>query len=97
MFLISLQPQQHQKFSVSLGGQSCVISIEQHDEHLYLSLIADNKVIVQNALCLNNVKIIRYKYLGFNGDIYFYDTQGDSNPNYKELGSRFLLYYDEDL
>lgn len=93
MLTISLKQQKEQQFSVSLGGQQCVIKLEQRESGLYLSLTADNKVIVQNVICLNSVYLIRYQYLGFIGDLFFYDTQGTDNPNYSELSTRFLLYY----
>lgn len=96
MQVISLENKKHQIVSVTLGGQNCVITLSQNDENMFLSLSIDEKSIVKNVLCLNDVKLIRYKYLGFIGDLFFDDNQGNDNPNYTGLSDRFLLYYDGD-
>lgn len=48
---------------------------------------------MQGVLCLNCIYLVRYKYLGFKGDLIFVDTKGDSDPVYDEIGTRFKLYY----
>jgi len=32
-------------------------------------------------------------YIALSGNLVFYDMQGTSNPEYTELGSRYLLFY----
>ena len=44
-------------------------------------------------LCENLNVIVRDAYLGFIGDLAFYDTQGDTAPVYTGLGSRYVLEY----
>ncbi|XKM12652.1 hypothetical protein RCS94_06395 [Orbaceae bacterium ac157xtp] len=96
MLAISTEKKKEQSFKVNLNGQHCMISLSQKDTGLYLSLHVDEKPVVLNVLCLNTVKLIRYKYLGFLGDLFFYDTQGDDKPSYDGLNDRFLLYYKEE-
>ncbi|MHA8126950.1 phage baseplate plug family protein [Klebsiella pneumoniae] len=47
----------------------------------------------QGVLCLNCVYLVRYKYLGFSGDLVFVDSKGTADPYYDEIGTRFKLYY----
>ncbi|HHS9880596.1 TPA: phage baseplate plug family protein [Klebsiella aerogenes] len=90
---ISLQARTSQIFTVDLNGQNCQIRIIQRSTGVYLDLYVNNAPIVQGVICLNALKLIRYSYLGFSGDLVFVDTQGDADPAYDELGSRFKLYY----
>ena len=56
-------------------------------------LYVDDKPIFQGVLCLNCVYLVRYKYLGFSGDLVFVDSKGTADPYYDEIGTRFKLYY----
>ncbi|WP_425333611.1 hypothetical protein [Escherichia coli] len=40
--------------------------------------------------------MVRYSYLGFKGDLIFIDNDGESDPRWEGLGSRYLLYYIEE-
>ncbi|MGV1221569.1 phage baseplate plug family protein [Klebsiella pneumoniae] len=42
---------------------------------------------------MNCVYLVRYKYLGFSGDLVFVDSKGTADPYYDEIGTRFKLYY----
>ena len=44
-------------------------------------------------LCLNLVGLVRSAYLGFIGQLAFFDTQGTSDPDYSGLGTRYQLVY----
>lgn len=96
---ITLQAQTSQKFTVDLNGQSCQIRIVQRSTGVYLDLYVNNAPVVLGVLCMNCVKLVRYSYLGFSGDLVIVDTQGETDPSYGELGSRYRLYYltQEDL
>ena len=63
------------------------------DLRFYIDLYVDDAAIMQGVLCLNCIYLVRYKYLGFKGDLIFVDTKGDSDPVYDEIGTRFKLYY----
>jgi hypothetical protein len=60
---------------------------------VYLDLYVANVLIVGGVRCMNGVAIVRYDYLGFTGDLAFYDTQGATDPVYTGLGGRYVLAY----
>ena len=90
---ITLAPVPAQAVSVSLGGQTCQINVYQKRTGLYLDLGVNNVPIIYGVLCLNANLIVRDAYLGFVGDLIFYDTQGSNDPDYTGLGGRFQLLY----
>ncbi|WP_430795395.1 phage baseplate plug family protein [Achromobacter spanius] len=94
---IPLQPVPSQTLSVVLSGQNCQISVYQKTTGIYLDLEVDNSPIVTTVLCHDRVRLVRSAYLGFFGDLTFVDTQGHADPQYENLGSRFVLAYLEAL
>jgi len=94
---IPLQPVPSQTLSVVLSGQNCQIAVYQKSTGLYLDLDVDNAPIVSTALCHDRVRLVRSVYLGFVGDLAFVDTLGHADPQYEQLGSRFVLAYLEPL
>lgn len=58
-----------------------------------MDLYLNEKPVMQGVVCLNCNKMVRYKYLGFSGDLVFVDTQGANDPVYDEIGTRYKLYY----
>ena len=107
MLIVPVQATPNQTFTVLLAGQSCQISLNtREDGRLYFSLTVDNVTpIVNNVVCENINRLVRYAYLGFIGDFWFIDTQStmdvDGNtvgadPDYTGLGSRFLFEYIEE-
>jgi hypothetical protein len=100
MQIVSLQAVPRQTVQVQLEGQPCTIEVAQFTFGLFLTLLANNALIVASVPCQNANRIVRGLYLGFVGDLCFLDTQGSEDPNYKGLGgagARFqLLYLTED-
>ena len=82
-----------QTVTASLGGQTCQITVYQKRTGLYLDLAVNNAPIIYGVLCLNANLIVRDAYLGFSGDLAFYDTQGAQDPDYTGLGGRYQLAY----
>jgi hypothetical protein len=93
MNVIPLQAIPAQTVNILLAGQNCQISVFQKGEKMYLTLIANSKLLLSSIICRNRVKIVRYPYLGFVGDLVFIDNAGNSDPLYTGLGSRFKLVY----
>lgn len=93
MNVVSLENKKSQSVSVSLDGQDCLIRLIQRESFIYMDLTVNNVPIMQGVPCLYANKIIRYKYLGFSGDLFFLDNQGESDPHYDGLTDRFPLYY----
>lgn len=84
-----------QTLNVTLGGQNCQIAIRQNSTGVYLDLSVANAPVLQSALCLDRVKLVRHKYLGFIGSLAFVDTQGKTDPDYSGFGARYQLVYVE--
>lgn len=93
MLQIPLNATPSQKLNITLGGQYCTIQLQTLSTGLFLSLFVNDLPIVQGFQCVNQCLLVRESYLGFIGDLAFTDTQGDSDPVYTGLGSRFLLLY----
>jgi len=97
MLVVPVQAIPWQVFNVSLDGQPCLISIRSRTTGLFLDLTMNNVQIVAGRLCLNSVRIVRDQYLGFVGDLAFYDTQAvpgiETDPEYAGLGTRWVLMY----
>ena len=82
-----------QSFTILLGQQNCQLNIYQLSTGLYCDLVANNNIIVSTMLCLNLVGLVRGAYLGFAGQLFFYDTQGTNDPDYSGLGGKYKLLY----
>jgi hypothetical protein len=93
MNIIPVQPLPAQTFNTVLGNQNCTISLYQKTTGMYLDLAINEAVVITGALCRDRVKIVRYGYLGFAGDLAFIDTQGAQDPEYQGLGDRWQLVY----
>lgn len=96
MLIVPIQPVPNQTFSCLLGNQSCQITLfTRAAGALFMSLAVNNTPIVDNRICENLNRIVRYSYLGFIGDFWFIDQLGETDPAYAGLGSRYLLEYIE--
>lgn len=93
MQIVPLQAVPSQKVSVTLGGQACLIWVYQRSTGLYLDLSINDAGVIVGALCENRNRIVRSAYLGFAGDLAFLDTQGNDDPSYAGIGTRFSLAY----
>lgn len=90
---IPIQPVPSQRLSAVLAGQNCQIAIYQKAQALFIDINVngvDVAVAVQahDALALNP-----FTYASFSGNLLFIDTQGNDDPSYSGLGSRFVLIY----
>ena len=93
MQIVPLTAVASQTENVLLGNQICQINVYQKTYGMYLDLYVNNALIIGGVVCENRNRIVRYKYLGFIGDLAFNDLQGDENPYYTGLGSRWILLY----
>lgn len=93
MLIVPLIPVPAQRLSVTLAGQICQIKVRQNLTGVYLDLSVNNALVIGGVICQNLNRIVRDVYLGFQGDLSFYDTQGSDDPDYTGFGSRFLLMY----
>jgi hypothetical protein len=93
MQIIPLTAVPSQKLSVMLAGQNCQIAVYQKTTGVYLDLAMNNVPVKSGILCRDRVRLIRYPYLGFVGDLSFFDTQGVTDPAYTGIGARYQLVY----
>jgi hypothetical protein len=93
MLIVPLQPTPNQTLTVLLGNQNCRINVYQKFFGLYLDLTIGATPILAGVICQNANRIVRYAYLGFVGDLAFFDTQGSDDPTFTGLGSRWQLVY----
>jgi hypothetical protein len=103
MLVVPTQPLPNQVLQVVLGGQACTIHIYQKRTGLYLDLAVNDAPVVAGVLCLVGVRLVRSGYLGFAGDLAFFDTRpGDAPPiagtppdevSSAGLGERYFLAY----
>lgn len=82
-----------QTLTVQLGGQSCRVNVRAKSTGLYLDLLVSDVPVVTGVLCHNDVLLVRSPSSGFIGDLYFHDTQGSADPDWRGLGSRFVLIW----
>ena len=91
--MVPLDPVPSQITNIVIAEQSCTIKVYQKFWGVFCDILVNNTPVIQGVLCLNKNYIVRSLYLGFKGDLAFFDTQGESDPTYTGLGSRFLLIY----
>lgn len=96
MQTISIEPKKSQSLSITLAGQLCIIRLIQRESFIYMDLTVNGNPIMQGVPCLYGNKMVGYAYLGFKGDMVFIDNEGQSDPSYEWLGSRYILYYIEE-
>lgn len=93
MLLVPLNPVPSQATQIVLANQACTINVHQRFWGLFCDLLVNNAPIIQGVLALNANYIVRSLYLGFKGDLAFFDMKGTSDPTFTGLGSRFQLFY----
>jgi hypothetical protein len=93
MLSVPIQATPSQTFSVTLGNQNCRINLYQRSTGLYCDLYVNDALIIGGVICLNANVIVRDGYLGFVGDLVFYDLQGGTDPVSTGLGARYILVY----
>lgn len=94
MQIVPAQAIPNQGLQVTLGGQSVALSIYQTNYGLYMNIISNGSPVVYGVLCENVNRIVRDSYLGFTGDMIWYDTTGGgADPIYTGIGTQFILIY----
>lgn len=100
MLSVPLRAVPAQVSNIVLGGQQAVLTVQQKNTGLFINVEIGIREIVGVVLCENLNRIVRDSYLGFRGDLVFFDTAGaGADPYFTGLGSRFILVYltQEDL
>lgn len=107
MLVVPLNPVPSQTLQIVLDGQNCNISVymktgadltdqtlQTPKQQTYMDLSYNGITVTTTALCLDQEQILLDRqYLGFVGDFMFVDTEGNDDPVYTGLGSRWVLLY----
>lgn len=95
IYTIPIIDEPSQKLTLRLGDQAVDIALTMRLGNLYADVRTNGKDVINNRICLNRTPIIKEVFRPFVGELYFEDLQGDENPVYGGLGSRFLLRWIE--
>ncbi|VVD90469.1 hypothetical protein PCO31110_01592 [Pandoraea communis] len=95
MRTVPLQALASQAITIILGGQNCRIKVDQKRTGMFFSLWINNVALVTSVQARDRTLLVRQPYLGFVGDLSFFDTQGTDDPEYQGLGTRWFLNYIE--
>lgn len=83
-----------QTLNIVLGRQKCQLALYQKAALLYCDLSVNSVSIIRSRVCRNNIRLLlSAQYRGFIGDLVITDTQGDTQPDYTGLGSRYVMLY----
>ncbi len=93
MVIVPTQATPNQNFGVSLNSQSTTLHIYQTLYGLFMDVSVGGSLIIGGVICQNLNRIVRDIYLGFSGDLMFLDNEGNDDPYYSGLGSRWSLVY----
>ncbi|NBW08590.1 MAG: hypothetical protein EBR82_11255 [Caulobacteraceae bacterium] len=93
MLTVPLQAVPSQTLAISLDGQPCKIDVVTRGDGLFVNLYVNDALIIAGVAARNRVRVVIDAYLGFIGDLSWLDTEGDEDPTYDGLGSRWQLVY----
>jgi hypothetical protein len=79
--------------TVQLNQQNCNINVYQGIGGLFIDLGINGKLIIGGVIAHDRCKIVRDPYLGFTGDLAFWDSQGTQDPDWTGLNQRYYLGY----
>lgn len=95
IYTIPLQPVPAQQLTCTLSGRSCSFWVRQLSTGLYVDVRVDDQPAIIGAVGFNGLDLIRNPVSPLPGRLFFTDTQGTDDPYYDNLGSRFILQYDD--
>ena len=93
MQTVPLQALPNQTVNIQLNGQSCTLNVYQKSTDMFMDVLVNDVLIIGGVICENLNRIVRSLYLGFIGDFAWVDTQGNDDPYYSQIGTRFYLLY----
>jgi hypothetical protein len=94
MLQIPIQAVPSQVVLCVLANQNCQISIYQKGDNVFVDLNSNGVDMCIGCLGLNGVPLDACNaYDGFQGNLYFVDTQGLDDPDYTGFNTRWYLVY----
>ena len=105
MQVIPLQPVANQTVAVQLGAQSVSVNVyaktalfdpvyePNGSTVIFCDVLLADLPVISGVPCWESNRIVRNTYLGFAGDLAFFDLQGSLDPQVSGLGSRWVLVW----
>lgn len=94
MIHVPLSPVPSQTLAVTLAGQACQIALRQNGANMYIDLTVGGSPVVTCRIARNKQRLLLdAQYHGFVGEFFFFDSQGDTDPQFAGLDDRYKLYY----
>lgn len=93
MLIVPTVPVPNQSLQCQLAGQATTLNIYQTAYGLFVDVYLNGVLVIGGVIAQNYNRIVRSLYLGYVGDFVFVDTQGDTDPVYTGLGTRYALVY----
>ena len=90
---VPLTKEPSQEFQITLGEQNCTLGVYQKDENVYVNLWVGGNPIFLGVSALDRVGLKGFDYMGFKGQLWFEDQNGNENPDYSGFNDRYILYY----
>jgi hypothetical protein len=90
---IPVRPVPSQTLQVVLDRQNVQILIYQKPQGLFVDTNVNGEDVATGIIAREAVPLISKTYSGFQGGLYFIDSQAADDPNYSGLGSRWRLIY----
>jgi hypothetical protein len=84
-----------QRVSLVIGSQSVEIEVRQMGSSVFTSAVVDGVQITRSTRAVNGGELFPWTFPDKPAEIKWVDTQGDADPQYEGLGSRWLLVYEE--
>jgi hypothetical protein len=91
--IIPLSPAPAQTVTTTIGDQRIRLNVRTRAFGLFVDIYVNDVLVLGGILARNLNRLVRSAYLGFIGDLFFFDTQGTSDPSFDGLGGRFVLIY----
>lgn len=91
---IPLAPIPHQIVSAVINGQVIQIEVRQAGSSVYTSSSIDGVQITQNLRAVNRGELFPWSTREAQTQIFWRDTQGDADPRFDGLGTRWLLVFE---
>lgn len=91
--IVPLDTVPNQTLSTTLNGQLVRLNVYQRTVGLFVDVALNDVLLIGGVIALDRNLIVRSKYLGFIGDLAFFDVQGFADPQWAFFGQRFFLGY----
>ncbi len=86
---ITISPIPNQTTSFSIGTDLIELTLETRLENIFATVKQNGEYLVCNRICRNLTYICRW--------LVFIDIEGNSDPEYSGLGSRYKLVWNDEI